>query len=92
MKIKYIWKCKYCNFVGDTRSSLKNHHKDFHGFERYKFPKWNKGLTKETDERIKLQSEKLSELKKGKPGRKQTDETKRKISETNKIKHTLGRI
>lgn len=50
---------------------------------------WNKGLTKETNEKILESSEKISNALKGKPGHKHTNETKgllRKIA----IKNELG--
>ena len=51
-------------------------------YKRTKSP-WNKGLTKETDERVRKNSEKLSEAHKGK---KQSEETKKKRSEVLKGK------
>lgn len=57
-------------------------------------PAWNKGLNKETDERIAKQSKTYSERYQGKNtswfGRKHTEESKRKISETQK-KNYIGR-
>ena len=46
---------------------------------------WNKGLTKETDERVKHYSETNSKVKTGKPGHKHTVATKIKISVTEKL-------
>ena len=43
-------------------------------------PAWNKGLTKETCEALRRQGQNISLALKGRPGRKQTEETKRKIS------------
>ena len=47
---------------------------------------WNKGLTKDTDDRIKYQSKKIKEYYQNKPGtfkgKKHSEETKRKISES----------
>lgn len=52
---------------------------------------WNKGLTKETDIRIKQLSEKVSAATKGRKGRKHTEDEKRLISEKLKIAHAEGR-
>ena len=45
---------------------------------------WNKGLTKENDNRINDYSIKISNTLKSKEGKKHTEETKRKISEIRK--------
>jgi len=50
---------------------------------------WNKGLTKFTDERLRIYGEKVSKSKKGKPnfklrGIKRLEETKRKVGESRK--------
>jgi len=55
---------------------------------------WNKGLTKETDNRVKNSGEKLSNFNKGENnymfGKHLNDETKRKISENRKAKFASG--
>lgn len=43
---------------------------------------WNKGLTKETSEIVKLSAEKFSKKMKGIPGKKHSQETKEKISKS----------
>ena len=87
MKIKYKnWECKYCKESFETRKELRKHRKT-HNIKRVA---WNKGLTKETDVRVLNISKKVSESLMGKPGHPVSEETKNKIRNTNKIKHTLG--
>lgn len=52
---------------------------------------WNKGLTKDTDIRVKRNSESLSLSMKGKPRNKLSDETRKKISKSMKLAHKEGR-
>lgn len=84
MKIEYKWHCKYCEYVGKSRRDLQKHHKEIHKFTRYNFPAWNKGLTKENDERINELSKKLSSILTGISTHPQTEETRQKISATAK--------
>lgn len=49
------WKCRVCNIIFSTRRELKEHNKKAHPHDRYH--PWNKGLTKETDIRVKLATE-----------------------------------
>lgn len=51
---------------------------------------WNKGLSKETDSRIKSYSKKISEKLKGRPGRPTSDSTKIKLSKIMKERHKNG--
>ena len=46
------WKCEYCNDhpIFETRRKLEEHKRKFHPIP--KGSSWNKGLTKETDERL----------------------------------------
>ena len=44
------WKCKRCNLIFETRAQLFQHNHEFHPI--VKGSSWNKGLTKDTDERI----------------------------------------
>lgn len=44
------WKCKYCNLIFETKAQLQQHKKHLHLTEK-RIP-WNKGLTKESDERV----------------------------------------
>lgn len=78
-----------CSFCGEEFSNLgiANHIAFVHTKSRQnlgnrtkgKIP-WNKGLTKETDIRVKSGSEKSSKALKGKIGKKHSEETKSKIS------------
>lgn len=85
MKIKYEWKCRYCDFIGDTRRNLRNHHKEFHGFIGHSFPAWNKNkpMSEET-------KSKISKALTGKPSHPQTEESRLKISNTAKINKKSG--
>ena len=71
------WTCTICGEVFSTRSSMQQHRKDVHQWK--KGMAWNKGLTKETSESIRLCAEKNSILLKGKSHR-QTKETREKLS------------
>lgn len=84
MKLNYTWKCKYCDFVGNSRRELQNHHKIEHHFAGHSHPAWNKGLSKETNSNIKNAGEKISQKLKGKPGHIVSEETKKKLSEARK--------
>lgn len=84
MKIKYKWECNNCKEIFETRKELRKHRK------LHKRVAWNKGLTKETDVRILNLSKKVSKSLIGKPGHPVSEETKNKIRNTNKIKHTMG--
>ena len=46
------WKCEYCNNhpIFETRQKLEEHKRKLHPIS--KCGSWNKGLTKETDERL----------------------------------------
>lgn len=44
------WKCERCNLIFETRAQLFEHNHQVHPIE--KGSSWNKGLTKETDERV----------------------------------------
>ena len=98
MEENYI--CKFCGKVCKNANSLRNHerlckenpNKQFSPFIKWNATHnaWNKGLTKETDERVKLSSETLSEgyksgrLVNANTGTKHSDEHKKKISESRK--------
>lgn len=68
--IQHEIRCKENPNKIDTSNSWNNKNKQV----------WNKGLTKETDERVNLLSKKISDSLKGKPQHKQTSETREKIS------------
>lgn len=86
MKLEYKWYCKYCEYIGKSRRDLQKYHKEIHNFTRYNFPVWNKGLTKENDERILNLSKKVSESLIRKPGHSVSEETRKKMSEALKGK------
>lgn len=89
------WKCKFCNLIFETKKELYLHlhaeHQDLMGKFRNKGgTAWNKGKTKETDERllkagiILHNRYKNGDLKPSWIGRKHSEETKKKISESRK--------
>ena len=53
------WKCTKCNLIFETRSKLFEHNRENHPVP--KGQAWNKGLTKETDERVAIGAKKVSE-------------------------------
>lgn len=80
-------RCEFCDKMF-SKYGIKNHINIVHNgkieyvqhFGKRNSEPWNKGLTINTDERIKLYSQKISNTLIGKPGRKHTKETKEKIS------------
>ena len=106
MELKYI--CNFCNKEYDSIYAQKSHQRFCklnpnhvvsplikHNNERGSV--WNKGLTKDTDERLKQKGEKLSqrykngELKSSHLGKSVSEETKKKISESMKKAQKEGR-
>ena len=88
------WICRFCNNVFETRSKLKEHYKHVHNYVGTQGG-WNKGLTADTDSRIKAMKEKFKEkiklglyVVKGHP---QTEESKKKISQGMKKAHAERR-
>lgn len=92
--------CQYCGKECKNLNSLKQHEcrckenpnrinviKE--GFNNKGKSTWNKGLTKETDERIKQAGIKASNSLKGKPGRKHTETEKQWLREC-ALKNGLG--
>lgn len=94
--------CRYCEKECKNINSLKQHEcrcnknpnkintviKNFNQPGTRKA--WNKGLTKETDSRLAEQSIKISLSRKGKPGRKHTEEEKQKLREKALKQHFGG--
>ena len=93
--------CQYCGKECKNINSLKQHecrckknpskiNTSIKGFNQVGTRKaWNKGLTKETDNRVAEHAIKVSASQKGKPGRKHTEEEKQKLRES-ALKHHLG--
>ena len=89
------WKCKFCNIILETKSKLYSHlhteHQDLMGTFRNKGgTAWNKGRTKDNDERILKSSLTLKEkFKSGELtaswiGKHHSEETKKKMSQSRK--------
>lgn len=85
-----LYKCPECE-VEKTKYGIGGHiwmkhgngkKRNFNSFEKFLKEKgcWNKGLTKETDERVRKFGISLSKSQKGLPGTKHSEETKQKIS------------
>ena len=53
------WQCKKCNLIFETRAQLFEHNHQIHPIQ--KGSSWNKGLTKETDERVARNAKHVSE-------------------------------
>lgn len=88
------FKCPYCGkeykLNGISYHIWKNHTEDGKEFRPTKgMEPWNKGLSKENDDRMLLIGKKVSNKLKGKEGRKHTDESKKKLSKIAK-KNGLG--
>lgn len=62
------------------------------GFLEYNKVAWNKGLTKETDERVRKNGEKISKSLKGKLGHPQSEDTRKLLSEIMKEKAKKGEL
>jgi len=85
--------CIYCGKECKNKNSLAQHEvrckknpnrKGFDNFAEFNKISWNKGLTKETDNRVLKQSISVSKILKSRAGHKQTEETKNKISKSRK--------
>lgn len=90
------WKCTVCGFIAESRAKLFKHTKS-HRLNPDEKCAWNKGLTKDTDVRLKKSGESYSKkVKDGviKPsflGKHFTKEQKQKISNGMKKAHAEGR-
>ena len=90
------WKCNVCGFIAESRAKLFKHTKS-HRLNPDEKCAWNKGLTKDTDVRLKKSGESYSKkVKDGviKPsflGKHFTKEQKQKISNGMKKAHAEGR-
>ena len=88
-RAKYgTWKCKRCNIIFETRAKLLKHNQDNHTrFDEFGNKiHWNKGLTKEIDERVaKYGKTYSSRIASGQvipsfKGKHHTEETKKKLA------------
>ena len=91
-----MYNCKYCGKECKNPNSLRNHERCCKQNPNRFIPQgmlgktsWSKGLKKEQDIRLKLQGEKQSKTKKGKPNHPQTEETKLKLRQ-HALKQGLG--
>lgn len=92
--------CKFCKKECKNKNSLTQHEIrckenpnrisiDKIGARKGKIP-WNKGLTKETDERVKLSEETKKKIGNKSKGRKHSKETKKYMSELTKERYANG--
>ena len=90
------WKCTVCGFIAESRKKLFEHTKT-HRLNPDEKCAWNKGLTKETDIRIKKAGERYSQkVKSGLiippyTGKSLSDEHRKHVSEGMKRAHAEGR-
>lgn len=85
------WQCKFCEECFGSRRLLNIHISEKHkNDKRDRAPAWNKGLTKDTCESLKLRGERLKErfakgeLTPSQLGKPHSEKTRRKISESRK--------
>lgn len=101
METSYI--CKFCSKICKNPNSLRNHERlcpnnpDRNYVNHFSKEPWNKGKTKATNDILREKGERLSkryklrELVPSWTGRKHTEETKLKISESMKLAQKEGR-
>lgn len=92
-----VWFCE-CGREFTSRQAVTSHIHRTHAMPGVSYgghqkgqPAWNKGLTKEKDERVLKNSLSISKSMKGKIGRPHTEETKRKLSKIMSIHNKGGR-
>lgn len=88
------WKCRYCGEIISSKNKMYSHMKSEHGYiPKYKNTgnaAWSRGLTAETDQRLKVLAQKLKdkyqngELVIPFKGRHHSEDTKKKMSETHR--------
>lgn len=89
------WKCSKCNEIFETRRKLQDHRKEVH--PELVGHAWNKGLTKESDNRVLFQSTKRNNgynsgrIQPAFKGKHHSAETKQKLSTSMKKAHAEGR-
>ena len=78
------WTCKYCGLVFEVRAELDSHRRSLHPIQPGS--SWNKGLTKETDDRVRQYAEtnkrriESGEIIPHMRGKHRSEETKKKLS------------
>ena len=88
------WKCEQCQIIFETRSKLFEHNHKCHPIPKGQI--WNKGLTKETDARVKKIADnihdgyKSGKLKPSFLGKHHSEETKRKLAKHGGIRSHSG--
>lgn len=101
-----VYYCQFCSKYCHNRNSLRQHEirckhnpskintmtSGFNCNRSYEAgtPAWNKGLTKDTDSRILAHAQAVSETMRGRIGRKQSPETKAKLSSIAKERELGG--
>lgn len=98
MKLNFSWPCPFCPFVGESRRKLEKHKNDEHKGERQKVLFAPGGNCQYCGRECKRKCELTVHEKRcfKNPNRieykkhLQTEETRQKIKETNKIRHSLG--
>lgn len=100
MRLSYTWPCPFCEYVGTSRRDFQKHKVEVHGGKRThsSFIFKPGGNCKFCGREIKRQCELTVHEKRcfmnpnriPYKGHKVTEETKQKIKETNKIRHSMG--
>lgn len=92
------WACQVCQREFNSRQATTSHIYRSHtnpgvsfGGHQIGTPAWNKGLTKESDDRVAKNALAVSVSTKGRLGRPHTEDTKRKISQKLSINNKGGR-
>lgn len=84
--------CSYCGKECKSINSVRQHERfcalnpfreecHFKEYNKHRVSVWNKGLTKETDERVAMSSQKASNTLKGRKGHPHTEEYKKRMRE-----------
>ena len=100
MRLSYTWPCPFCEYVGTSRRDFQKHKSDVHDGKRthkpFKFKSGGNckfcGNYFEYEHTLRFHEKRCYENPERIEYKKhaQTEETRQKIKETNKIRHTLG--
>lgn len=100
MRLSYTWPCPFCEYVGTSRRDFQKHKADVHDGKRthkpFKFKSGGNckfcGNYFEYEHTLRFHEKRCYENPERIEYKKhdQTEETRQKIKETNKIRHTLG--